>query len=383
MSAWSSHSKKNLIHYGNDCLDARLNMNIKTIILVAVAGLLTTTLLIELLWEPKRKLHLTTRSNSDETISKTPRLTISKNSTQRENTLNNLDELDEANKLWTKFNLNIPDRNELEDLILKDGKIEHMIAAGIILQDATLLQSALDLDPKNPHILFLLALEESVETVTKLLLAKTLLEEQPDNLIASYLLSSIYIDLGEFDNAINTMLGTQKQNSFNDYFKESANIVNNCLVEFNNAEAGASFYSIFNLPLPMGIKYRQISKFLKENFDRSEPDQKMIFRKITAKMGSSLVEQRGLLINELIGISIQKMSMDDMNENDESPFHGITVLEARENIRLQKEEIRKSAVTDIDQIPDLEDKTISRWCELVLEKGEFEANRWLKDSATN
>ena len=130
-----------------------------------------------------------------------------------------------------------------------------MIAAGIILQDATLLQSALDLDPKNPHILFLLVLEESVETATKLLLAKTLLEEQPDNLIASYLLSSIYIDLGEFDNAINTMLGTQKQNSFNDYFKESANIVNNCLVEFNNAEAGASFYSIFNLPLPMGIKY--------------------------------------------------------------------------------------------------------------------------------
>ena len=86
-----------------------------------------------------------------------------------------------------------------------------MIAAGIILKDATLLQSALNLDPKNPHILFLLALEESVETATKLLLAKTLLEEQPDNLIASYLLSSIYIDLGEFDNAINTMLGTQKQ----------------------------------------------------------------------------------------------------------------------------------------------------------------------------
>ena len=181
-------------------------MNTKKIILVAVAGLLTTTLLIELLWEPKRQLHLPTISNADETVKKNQNLTITKNSTQREKPLNNLDELDEANKLWKKFNLNIPDRNELEDLILKDGKIEHMIAAGIILQDATLLQSALDLDPKNPHI-FLLALEESVETATKLLLAKTLLEEQPDNLIASYLLSSIYIDLGEFDNAINTMLG--------------------------------------------------------------------------------------------------------------------------------------------------------------------------------
>ena len=35
---------------------------------------------------------------------------------------------------------------------------------------------------------------------------------------------------------------------------------------------------------------------------------------------------------------------------DESPFHGITVLEARENIRLQKEEIRKLAIFIKSQI---------------------------------
>ena len=105
MSAWSSHSKKNLIHYGNDCLDARLNMNTKKIILVAVAGLLTTTLLIELLWEPKRQLHLPNISNADETFRKNQKLTITKNSTQREKPLNNLDELDEANKLWKNLTL--------------------------------------------------------------------------------------------------------------------------------------------------------------------------------------------------------------------------------------------------------------------------------------
>ena len=74
-------------------------MNTKKIILVAVAGLLTTTLLIELLWEPKRQLHLPTISNADETVRKNQNLTITKNSTQREKPLNNLDELDEANKL--------------------------------------------------------------------------------------------------------------------------------------------------------------------------------------------------------------------------------------------------------------------------------------------
>ena len=91
------------------------------------------------------------------------------------------------------------------------------------------------------------------------------------------------------------------------------------------------------MPVPMGIKYRQISKFLEENYDRSEPDQKMAIqtRKIIAEMGSNLVNQRGLIINELIGISIQKMSMDDMNENDESPFHGITSLRQKK-IRIKK-----------------------------------------------
>ena len=61
-------------------------MNTKKIILVAVAGLLTTTLLIELLWEPKRQLHLPTISNADETVKKNQKLTITKNSTQREKT---------------------------------------------------------------------------------------------------------------------------------------------------------------------------------------------------------------------------------------------------------------------------------------------------------
>ena len=80
-------------------------MNTKKIILVAVAGLLTTTLLIELLWEPKRQLHLPTISNADETVKKNQKLTITKNSTQREKPLNNLDELDDVQEIFTNANL--------------------------------------------------------------------------------------------------------------------------------------------------------------------------------------------------------------------------------------------------------------------------------------
>ena len=100
--------------------------------------------------------------------------------------------------------------------------------------------------------------------------------------------------------------------------------------------------------------------------------------KLIAEIGSNLVNQRGLLINELIGISIQKMAMDNMNDEDPSPFEGMNIIQAKKNLELQKKEIRDSAATDVIQISDLDHETIIKWSNLILEKGEFEANRWIK-----
>ena len=61
--------QKNLIHYGNDCLDARLNMNTKKIILVAVA-IINNNSTDRIVVGAKRQLHLPTISNADETVRK-------------------------------------------------------------------------------------------------------------------------------------------------------------------------------------------------------------------------------------------------------------------------------------------------------------------------
>ena len=163
---------------------------------------------------------------------------------------------------------------------------------------------------------------------------------------------------------------------FNDFFEETATIVKNCLLEFNNSEAGASLYSIFNMPVPMASKYRQISKFLSEN-EGSLEEQSIKTRNIIAEIGSNLVNRRGLIIIELVGISIQKMAMNNMEEYDPSPFEEMNVIQARNNLELQKIEIMESAAIDMFGISNLKHQTIIELCNLILEKGEIGANRWL------
>ena len=303
-------------------------------------------------------------------------------SKQKNLSIHNSDDKDEATQLFERFDLEIPSRDEFETLILNDAKIETMIAAGIILKDSSFFHAALELNPNNPHVFFLLAQENSISLEKKLAFARNLLELQPDNLVASYLLSSIQIELEEFDASIKTLLETDKQNLFNDFFEETATIVKNCLLEFDNSEAGASLYSIFNMPVPMAVKYTQISKFLSENQAQLE-EQAIQTRKIIAEIGSNLVNQRGLIINELVGISIQKMAMDNMDNEDPSPFEEMNVIQARNNLELQKIEIRESAAIDIFGISNLKHQTIIEWCNMILEKGEVEANRWILPKVDN
>lgn len=84
------------------------------------------------------------------------------------------------------------------------------------------------------------------------------------------------------------------------------------------------------MPVPMAVKYRQISKFLSENQAQLK-EQAIQTRKIIAEIGSNLVNQRGLIINELVGISIQEMSMDNMDNEDPSPFEGMNIIQAKKN----------------------------------------------------
>ena len=304
-------------------------MSKRLLIILIFTSSLIIILFINSLLVPKREPNRPSETTISDLVRNEAITTrISGISKQKNISIHNSEDEDEATQFFEKFDLKIPSRDDFENLILNDEKIETMIAAGIILKEPSFFHAALELNPNNPHVFFLLAQENSIGLEKKLAFARNLLELQPDNLVASYLLSSVQIELEEFDASIKTLLETDKQNLFDDFFVETATIVKNCLLEFNNSEAGASLYSIFNMPVPMALKYRQISKFLSENQAPLEA-RSIQTRKIIAEIGSNLVNQRGLIINELVGISIQIMAMDNMGDVDASPFERMNIIQEK------------------------------------------------------
>lgn len=77
------------------------------------------------------------------------------------------------------------------------------------------------------------------------------------------------------------------------------------------------------------------------------------------------------------------MAMNNMEEYDPSPYEEMNVIQARNNLELQKIEIRESAAIEIYGISNLKHSTIIEWCNMILEKGDVEANRWILHKVDN
>ena len=286
-----------------------------------------------------------------------------------------------GDQLLEDFGFVKPSRDKLENHIIKEGSINSLIATGIILQDPSYYYRALNIEPNNPHLLLLLGSHENIPPLQKLEFAEKLIKEQPENLVGSYLLASIQINQDQTNEAIATLLNTHNQNDFNDFLMDSSLAINETLILLENSEIGSALYSIFFIQSPMTYRYNEISNFLVNEFNDTQPIETLELRKITAELGTNMVSQKNFLINDLVGLAIQKKSMAGMEQNSPSPFIGLSVDEAHENLIKQKNQIKNLVVPDLKQMKEIDHDTLVEWFRKIREVGEYQATVWLNNES--
>ena len=284
-----------------------------------------------------------------------------------------------GDQLLEAFGFVNPTRDQLENHILIEGSINSLIATGIILQDSSFFYRALNIEPNNPHLLLLLGSHKNIAPLQKLEFAEKLIQEQPENLVGSYLLASIQINLDQTNEAIATLLNTHNQNNFNDFLMDSSLAINETLLLLGNSEIGSALYSTFFIPSPMTYKYNEISNFLVNEFNETQRKETLELRKITAELGTNMVSQKNFLINDLVGLAIQRKSMVGMEKNSNSPFIGLSVNEAHENLIEQKSQIKNLVAPDLEQMRRFNDETLVKWVKKIREVGEYQATVWLNN----
>ena len=104
-------------------------------------------------------------------------------------------------------------------------------------------------------------------------------------------------------------------------------------------------------------------------------------RKITAELGTNMVSQKNFLINDLVGLAIQKKSMAGMEQTSPSPFIGLSVDEAHENLIKQKNQIKNLVVPDLKQMKEIDHDTLVEWFRKIREVGEYQATVWVNNES--
>ncbi len=353
--------------------------HIKPIILSSSIGIIILTIVLLFHLEdkdivaPPHKFH-DLREITPSELSKINTLIKSKKNNQN---------LSEEDQLLGQFGFTTPTRDQLENHITVEGSINSLIATGLILQDPSFYYHALNIEPNNPHLLLLLGSHENTPPLQKLEFAKKLIQEQPENLVGSYLLASIQFNLNQTNEAIKTLLKTDNQNEFNDFLTNRSLIINETLLQLGNSEIGSALYSTFFTHSPMTYRYNEISKFLINELNKQQQNENLELRKLVAELGTNLVSKRNLLINDLVGLAIQKKSMTGMKEEDLSPFIGLSVKEAHENLIEQKKQIKNLVIPDFEKMRGFSNDTLIEWIEKIKDVGEFEATLWLNKKTIN
>ena len=85
------------------------------------------------------------------------------------------------------------------------------------------------------------------------------------------------------------------------------------------------------------------------------------------------------LDNSIISVAIQKKSMVGMEKNSNSPFIGLSVNEAHENLIEQKSQIKNLVAPDLQQMRRFNDETLVKWVKKIREVGEYQATVWLNN----
>ena len=288
---------------------------------------------------------------------------------------------DSLEALLAIADIRIPSRPELESyLAANNHPAEGYLAAGMILQDSGLLREAVTRDSSNPHILFALASRDDFPAADRIEWARQLLEEQPRNPLASYLLASLTWDDRSKDSTLESLVKIDSRQGFQSFTSESMVALNDALRGTGCNPGGAALYATMAVDLPHLAPLLALSRNLQEHAKQAASREAALARQSNAALGSLLAGE-GDLLSKLVGLSIQNNAYAGLPADGPLPLAGVEPKALQLSIEQSRNHIRElsKATEALRTSPELVEGYATR--ALVL--GEIEALRWLNSRATS
>jgi hypothetical protein len=255
-----------------------------------------------------------------------------------------------------------------------------LLAAYQATGDKQWLEQAKEKFPNDPAVAYA-ALSKSASPEEQRQWLDTFKRVAPDNALANYLSASAYFKAGRTDEAVSELEAAYGKPNLQDYWVERVQNTEEAYLSAGYSPAEAKAIALASLQLPQLAPLKQIGQSVldlaasyRQAGDEASAQAAL---QIGLSLGQRLVTGQGPVIQDLVGMAIQRLALGTMDPASAYGAAGQTVKDRMDQLLSQRQNIKALCQTGEGLLAALPDQDLIAFFDREKLLGETPAVKWL------
>ena len=251
-------------------------------------------------------------------------------------------------------------------------------------QKAEYLKLAAELFPNDPRVQYAVVSRDLFPEARREWIDR-LKQSAPDNALASYLSARDYFKAGDRDAALKDLSDAMRKTRFNDYSLEQVLNMEDAQLSAGRTVAEAKVAAGTLLLLPQLAQFKELSQNMQAMEKEYLAAGDIASAQALAQMGHSLAQQlttgegSRCLINQLVGISIDRIVLGPMPPDAQLDFLGGTVQQRIDELTTFRQGVRSLTGGFNEWMTRASEAELISYFDRMKLQGEYKAMQWLRN----
>jgi hypothetical protein len=279
---------------------------------------------------------------------------------------------------------NIPrvSREQLEPFLARNRRsVEALLGALRASGDESLLAEAKEKFPNDPRVQFAAAFQSQSAEERREWLEK-MKQSDPDNALANYLIASEHSKAGQTDQALQEINAATGKHGFENYLLDFIQNAEEAYQASGYSGAEAKAIASISALLPEQTKFKELGANLVELAKRYQQAGDEASAQAALQMGLDLGHRLDqapqlTLIQELVGMSIERKALEAMNPNAPYDSTGQTVQEHLDALTARRKTYQELTTQSDPILTSMSDEELANYFDRFRLFGDVAAMRWV------
>jgi tetratricopeptide (TPR) repeat protein len=278
-------------------------------------------------------------------------------------------------------------REQLEPFLAQNHRsVEALLGALRASGDDTLLAEAKERFPNDPRVQFAAAFKSDSPEERAQWLEK-FKQSDPDNALANYLLAAEHSKAGQTDQALQEIAAANSKRGFDNYLLDFMQNAEEAYQAGGYSPAEAKAIAATSALLPELAKLKQVGVDLAELAKRYQQAGDETSAQSALQMGLDLGHRldqspQVTLIQELVGMAVEKIALNAMNPDAPYGGSGQTVNEQIDALTSRRKAYRELSAQSDRILMSLSDEDVAHYYDRIRLYGDVAAMRWVVNKSS-